>query len=355
VPFELETADVVAATPGSPGLFLALAPMDGVTDWAYRELITELSGVSLCASEFVRVTDRPVPAKVLRRHCPELDRGGRTWAGVPVFVQLLGGDPMPLARSAALAVELGAPGVDLNFGCPAKTVNRHDGGASLLRAPARIEAITRAVRDVVPGELPVSVKLRTGWADSADAPVVARAAEAGGASWLTMHGRTRTDQYGPPADWRAIGRARAAVSIPMVANGDLNDVAAVRRCAEQSGAAGFMLGRGSMGRPNLFRALRGLEPDRPLSGGRLALLLTTYCQRMLAAGIAERSALNRLKQWLCYGARAEPALATPFERIKRVADLAEALARLAAPLELESGEDQRATARLDQAAQRQAC
>lgn len=308
--------------------------MDGVTDWAFRELITELGGVSLCASEFVRVTDRPVPAKVLRRHCPELDRGGRTPAGVPVFLQLLGGEPEPMARTAELAARMGAAGIDLNFGCPAKTVNRHDGGASLLREPARIERITRAVRAAVPVELAVTVKLRTGWQDSADAPLVARAAEAGGAAWLTMHGRTRMDQYGPPADWGAIGRARAAVAIPMVANGDLNDHGAVERCARASGAAGFMLGRGSMGRPHLFRALRGLEPDGPPELERLLELLRRYCDLMLGAGTPERSAVNRVKQWLCYGSRVEPTLAPMFEAIKRATTLRDVLrgeARLEGP------------------------
>ena len=109
--------------------------------------------------------------------------------------------------NAQLAVDLGASGIDLNFGCPAKTVNRHDGGASLLRHPHRLEGIVRAVRAMVPPDVPVSAKIRTGWDDHRAVRTLARAAEAGGASWLTVHGRTRAEGYGPAANWQAIGEA----------------------------------------------------------------------------------------------------------------------------------------------------
>ena len=150
--------------PREAGLYLSLAPMDGVTDAVYRDVMTAMhggdSGISQCTSEFVRVTDRPAPAKVLLKHCPELADGGRTAAGVPVFVQILGGRPEPIVQTALTAVELGALGVDLNFGCPAQTVNRHDGGASLLRTPCRIEDIVGQVRGALPERIPVSAKIR---------------------------------------------------------------------------------------------------------------------------------------------------------------------------------------------------
>ena len=103
---------------------LMLAPMEGVIDHTMRELLTSLGSVDRCVTEFVRVSDRLLPPRVFRRLCPELDRGGVTAAGVPVYVQLLGGQPGVVADNAARAAELGAPGIDLNFGCPAKTVNR---------------------------------------------------------------------------------------------------------------------------------------------------------------------------------------------------------------------------------------
>lgn len=321
----------VAARPDAPGLFLALAPMDGVTDWVYRDLLTSLadghSGISLCVSEFVRVTRERVQPHVLRRACPELDAGGRTRAGVPTFVQLLGGDPAPMADSAALAAELGAPGIDINFGCPAKTVNNHDGGATILKTPRRVEAITAAVRRAVPEPIPVTVKIRLGWDGAESLPQIARAAEAGGAAWLTVHARTRVQLYRPPVAWAALARAREAIRIPVVANGDINTPADLQRCAAQSGCRAFMIGRGAMGRPWLFRQLRGhLEPE--LDSSRYRELLREYVARLLAAGAPERAALGRLKQWLRLGAPAFAEVDALFQAIKVLPSLTQALERL---------------------------
>jgi tRNA-dihydrouridine synthase C len=323
--------DRVARRPDEAGLFLALAPMDGVTDASYRELLTGMfggrSGISLCVSEFVRVTRQPVTPAVFLRHCPELERGGETRAGVPVFVQLLGGEPRWMAEAAARAAELGAPGIDLNFGCPAKTVNDSDGGATLLRQPARVEAVTRAVRAAVPAELPVTVKVRVGWSDAEPMVDIARAAEQGGAAWLTIHGRTRTQLYKPPVDWAAIGRAREAVAMPVVANGDLFDVDALLRCAEASGCRAFMIGRGAMGRPELFATARGWR-RQALEFAELRALLSRYVELVQAAGAGERAAVGRLKQWLRMGAMLREDLRRCFEAVKRLQSLAEAEAAL---------------------------
>ena len=317
----------VAARPGEPGLFLALAPMDGVTDHVYRELLTAErdghSGISLCVSEFVRVTAAAVQPHVLLRDCPELRHGGRTRAGVPVFVQLLGGEPAAMAGSAQRAAELGAPGIDLNFGCPAKTVNRHDGGAALLKAPCRVEAVTAAVRaavDRVDPAIPVTAKIRLGWDDAADVAAIAQAAARGGASWLTIHARTRVQQYHPPVDHDAVGRARAAVAIPVVANGDLFTPADLTACAARSGCDAFMIGRGAMARPRLFAAARGWEPDTwDLAEFRARLL--DYAARLLAAGASERAAVGRVKQWLRLAVPQRPALQPTFDASKPLATL----------------------------------
>jgi tRNA-dihydrouridine synthase C len=324
---------VVATRPADPGLFLALAPMDGVTDHVYRDLLTSLadgqSGISLCVSEFVRVTHACVQPHVLRRACPELDTGGRTRAGVEVFVQLLGGVPGPMAESAALAAELGAPGIDINFGCPAKTVNNHDGGASILKTPCRVESIVAAVRRAVPSATPVTVKVRLGWDGAEHLAEIARGAEAGGAAWLTVHARTRVQLYRPPVDWAALARARAAVRIPVVANGDLVTVGDLERCAAQSGCHAFMIGRGSMARPWLFRQARGLDPLEPdLDLTRYRALLREYVTRLLATGAPERAALGRLKQWLRLGAPAFSEIDALFQAIKALPDLTQALERL---------------------------
>jgi tRNA-dihydrouridine synthase C len=264
---------------------------------------------------------------VLLRHCPELSHGhprrGHTRAGVPVFVQLLGGEPRWMAESARVAAELGAPGIDLNFGCPAKTVNNSDGGATLLKAPCRVEAVTAAVRAAVDDSIPVTAKVRIGWADSEPIVDIAKAAEQGGASWLTVHGRTRKQLYAPPVDWHAIGRARAAVRMPVVANGDLLDVDALRRCAEISGCSAFMIGRGAMARPELFAAARGWRLA-PLARDEMRELLLRYVAQMLVDNASPHAVLGRLKQWLRMGASQREDLLEWFEVIKRLPSLAEA-------------------------------
>jgi tRNA-dihydrouridine synthase C len=327
-------SELVAERPDGHGTYLALAPMDGVTDGSYREVLTSLfggrSGISVCVSEFVRVLRQPVTDPVFLRHCPELGQGGRTRAGVPVFVQLLGGEPRWMAEAAAKVAELGALGIDLNFGCPAKTVNNSDGGATLLKTPCRVEAVTRAVREVVPTRVPVTAKVRVGWEDASPIVDIAMAAEAGGASWLTIHGRTRKQLYAPPVDWAAIGRARAAVGIPVVANGDLFELDALRACHEVSGCNAFMIGRGAMGRPEIFAQARGWRSEA-IASGEMIELLQRYVTQLLADGASEHNTLGRLKQWLRMGAMLRMDVAEWFGGIKRVQTLAEALA------ELESG------------------
>ena len=134
-------------------------------DAAMRALLSELGGFTFCVAEFLRISQAVPGARVFQNHVPELMHGGRTTTGLPVQVQLLGGNPDKLANAAQIAIRAGARAVDLNFGCPARTVNRHDGGATLLQYPDRIREIVAAVRAAVPVELPVSAKLRLGWDD----------------------------------------------------------------------------------------------------------------------------------------------------------------------------------------------
>lgn len=299
-----------------PGV-CALAPMEGVTDSAYRALWTERAprAIAFCVTEFVRVSDRVVPDAVIRRACPEVSRGGVTRRGTPVLLQLLGGAPGPMAETAKAAIRLGAYGIDLNFGCPAKLVNRHDGGAALLRTPDRIERIVESVRKAVPRDRAVSVKIRLGWQSRDDVVAIALAAERGGASWLTVHGRTKLEMYGPPADWAAIGRARAAVGIAVIANGDLNSEASIERCHTASGCTHFMFGRGPMARPSLLLG----EFDRSSTSETRSLgsLLLEYLAYSEAAGNSEDRQVARVKQWLALAIRVDPALVPFFETFKR--------------------------------------
>ena len=125
--------------------------MEGLLDFVLRDILTRVGGIDRCVSEFIRITDQLLPERVFTRIVPELLNGGRTLAGVPVRAQLLGSDPVCLAENAGRLAELGPAGIDLNFGCPAKVVNRHGGGAALLDEPETVFAIVAAVRRAVPG------------------------------------------------------------------------------------------------------------------------------------------------------------------------------------------------------------
>lgn len=296
---------------------ICIAPMEGVMDWRLRQILTDFGGVDRAATEFVRVTDQLLPDSVFHRYSPELKTGGRTRSGVPVFVQLLGGQPDPMGENAAKVASLGAPGIDLNFGCPAKTVNRHDGGASLLKNPSRVRDVTESVRRQTPAHIPVTAKVRLGFEHKEFAVEIAQAAEAGGASLLTIHARTKLEMYQPPAHWEYIGRMRQAVKIPVVANGDIWTVEDFHRCRQITGCDSVALGRALVARPDLARQIQASLLGRTcheMLWPEVRLVLQEFFQAQMAE--SERLALARTKQWCKFLARSYPQAAIFFERIK---------------------------------------
>jgi len=282
--------------------------MEGVIDAAMRDLLTAVGGYDACVTEFLRISDGLLPERVFRRHFPELEHGACTSAGTPVILQLLGGDARLMAENAARGVELGAPAIDLNFGCPSKTVNRHDGGAVLLKAPERLRAIVTAVRAALPPAVPLSAKLRLGYDDSELALDNARAAVDGGASCLTVHARTRADGYRAPARWEQLAAIREAVPVPLVANGDIRSAADYVECRRISGCEDAMLGRGAVARPDLARAIRAGAAGAghtPLPWSGVAGLLQRLQAHMVRQTPPEK-VVPRLKQWLAMLAHAYP-------------------------------------------------
>jgi len=225
--------------------------MEGVTDAPMRAYQGSVGAFTYAVSEFVRVSVQVMPQKVFRRDIPELLALSRTPTGLPVQVQILGGHPDRVAQSALNAVKAGATAIDINFGCPAKTVNRNDGGATLLQYPHRIYDLVRAVREVLPVNIPVSAKLRLGWDDIEAIFVNAEMAEKGGASWITVHARTRIQGYEPPVFWKQVGRVRKNLGIPVVANGDIWSREDFLKCQEDTGSIHYMIGRGALANPNL--------------------------------------------------------------------------------------------------------
>ena len=275
--------------------------MEGLLDFVLRDILTRVGGVDRCVSEFIRVTGTLLPDKVFFRYLPELRNGGRTLAGTPVRAQLLGSDPASMADNAAVLAALGPEGIDLNFGCPARVVNRHGGGASLLREPERIAELVAAVRRAVPAAMPVSCKMRLGYDDTALSVACAQAMADAGACEIVVHARTKQDGYRPPAYWERIPVIRAAVRVPVVANGEIWTVEDALRCRAASGCEALMLGRGMVADPGLALALRSQDAGHPdeqvLPWPGLVPHLLEFWE-LVCAQLEPRQRAGRLKQWL---------------------------------------------------------
>ncbi|WP_272678062.1 tRNA dihydrouridine(16) synthase DusC [Providencia sp. PROV019] len=275
-----------------------LAPMEGVLDPLVRCLLSEVNDYDLCITEFVRVVDTLLPAKTFYRLCPELKHESRTLSGTLVRVQLLGQHPQWLAENANRAVELGSWGVDLNCGCPSKTVNGHGGGATLLKQPDLIYRAAKSMREAVPKELPISVKVRLGWDSSEFAYEIADAVRQAGATELTVHGRTKEDGYKAESiNWSAIGEIRRKLSIPVIANGEIWDYASAQRCLEITGCDAVMIGRGALNTPNLSRVVKFNESKMPWEQVGRLLLKYTELEKQGDTGHYHAA---RIKQWLGY-------------------------------------------------------
>lgn len=302
---------------------LLLAPMEGLLDFVLRDILTRVGGLDRCVSEFIRVTDSLLPERVFLRYIPELSNGSRTRAGVPVRAQLLGSDPVTLGENAARLAEMGAEGVDLNFGCPANIVNRHGGGAALLQEPERIAQIVAAVRRAVPAPLPVSAKMRLGYQDRGLMRECAQAMAEGGAGELVVHARTKVDGYRPPAYWEQIPTIRAAVNVPVVANGEIWTLEDALRCREQSECADLMLGRGIVADPGLARAIRAHDAGNPgvddVSWQALQPHLADFWE-VVCADLEPRQRPGRLKQWLNLLRRRHPEAEAAFQQIRTLTD-----------------------------------
>lgn len=308
---------------------ILLAPMEGLLDFALRDVLTRAGGIDRCVSEFIRVTGTLLPERAFRRVVPELDHGCRTPAGVPVRPQLMGSDPACLAENAARLAGMGAEGIDLNFGCPARVVNRHGGGAALLREPELMHAIAAAVRRAVPADVPVSAKMRLGFDDGSVAEDCARALAAAGVSEIVVHARTRADGYRPPAYWHRVADVRAAVTVPVVANGEIWTVADARRCRDEAGGTPIMLGRGMVANPGLARAILA-DDEQQLGWDELQRLLGVFWL-LIVAHIEPRSRAGRLKQWLNYLRRTHPEAEAAYQQVRTLTDSREVARLLGLP------------------------
>ena len=302
---------------------IALAPMEGLVDEILRDVLTRVGGIDWCVTEFIRVNDRLLPLGTFEKLAPELANGARTASGTPLRLQLLGSDPVCLADNAAFACSLGAPVIDLNFGCPAKTVNRSRGGAVLLKEPELLHRIVRETRQAMPVAIPLTAKMRLGY-DSPDSAIeCAQALESGGAAQIVVHARTKVEGYKPPAHWEWVARVQDAVKVPVFANGEVWCLDDWRRCREVSGVEDIMLGRGLVSCPDLavqIAAARAGQEVQPMSWADLQPLLQEFW-RQARATLTVRSAPGRLKQWLGMLTRTYPEAMELFVALRRELDL----------------------------------
>lgn len=240
--------------PGQTPPLVALAPMAGVTDIPFRRQVKAFGG-AYCVSEMV------ASEELARARMDMVRRAAGAGIITPLVIQLAGREPRWMGEGARMAADAGADVIDINMGCPSKSVTSGLCGSALMRDPARalqlIEATVRATT------LPVTLKMRLGWDHaSLNAPEIARAAAAVGVRMITVHGRTRCQFYTGQADWRAIAAVTESVDIPVIANGDIASAEDARRALAESGAAGVMIGRAAQGKPWLAGAI-----ERALHGG----------------------------------------------------------------------------------------
>ena len=310
IPSSADTSST-KTTPGAPALALRgrgtartlrcrvlQSPLAGVSDRIFRTLVRRWAPEALLFTEMVNATSLELGHG--RGKVEELaEESG------PIGVQLFDHRPAAMAEAARRAEGEGAFLIDINMGCPVRKIARKGGGSGLIREPDLAGRIVEAVAEAV--AIPVTVKTRLGWCGSDADPVAwCRQLEGAGAQLLTLHGRTREQGFSGRADWGAIAAVKAALAIPVIANGDINSPDDALRCLQQTGADGVMVGRGSMGAPWLVGQIDAVLRQRPLpplpdARGRLRLAAEQLQALVAAKGDHGLLIARKHMGWTCQG------------------------------------------------------
>lgn len=300
---------------------IALAPMEGLVDAPMRAALTAVGGIDWCVTEFIRVTQSVLPARTYQRLAPELANDWHTASGTPLHVQFLGSDPAFLAENAARAAALGAREIDLNFGCPAKSVNRHRGGAVLLDEPELLHEIVSTVRAATPSSVRVTAKMRLGYMDKSRMLDCAQALDSAGAAQIVVHARTKAEGYKPPAHWHCIAQIREVVNqAHVIANGEIWTVEDYWQCRRESGCDDVMLGRGLVAKPDLALQIRAsMAGHAEVSLGWPAIYEAVRVFHAHSCELlAPIPAAGRLKSWLAHLRHTYPEAERLYQQVRQM-------------------------------------
>jgi tRNA-dihydrouridine synthase C len=304
---------------------LALAPMEGLVDHHMREFLTRDQAFDFCVTEFLRVTDQLLAERAFRRICPESFQNWKTPSGTPVHLQLLGNDVNAMTDNACRGAILGAPVIDVNFGCPMyvrnsqKSINSKRGegkkdkpkvnacgesygGSILLQYPDEIYNLLSTMRKALPEHVPLTAKMRLGYEDKTLAIENAQAIEEAGVSQLCIHARTKTEGYKPPAHWHYIARIKEHVNLPILANGEIWSLDDYKLAKQESNCEHIMLGRGAVANPQLAMQIKHYEACQPHADSpwhdRLNDLI--WMIDALTRNSESKKIQGKIKQWLSF-------------------------------------------------------